>query len=174
MGGPEIEWFLTDLAVHGHVAASTQNQALNALLFLYGQVLGVELPRLDAVRARRPRRLPNVLAPEEVRRVLDAIEGGGRKRGHSSFSIIRIEKDECPLFLVRIENEECRLFLSLLHQTPSTFLYSIFNGRKCSDLCRHRNLRNVTRDLPEGRSKRSITSTTINGQTLDKKEPWLE
>jgi integrase len=68
MGGPEIELFLTDLAVHGHVAASTQNQALNALLFLYGQVLGLELPRLDAVRARRPLRLPNVLAAEGLTR----------------------------------------------------------------------------------------------------------
>jgi integron integrase len=76
MGGPEIEWFLTDLAVTGHVSASTQNQALNALLFLYQQILGLELPRLDAVRARRPLRLPNVLAPEEVRRVLDAVQGG--------------------------------------------------------------------------------------------------
>src|SRR5207253_9362842 len=75
MGGPEVEQFLADLAVNGHVAASTQNQAPSALVFLYGQVLGLELPRLDAVRARRPRRLPNVLAPEEVRRVLDAITG---------------------------------------------------------------------------------------------------
>jgi hypothetical protein len=56
MGGAHIERFLTDLAVNGHVAASTQNQALNALLFLYQQVLGLELPRLDAQRARRPRR----------------------------------------------------------------------------------------------------------------------
>ncbi len=76
MGGPEIEQFLTHLAVHEHVAASTQNQAFNALLFLYTQVLGIELPRLDAVRARRPQRLPNVLAPEEVRLLLDAVEGG--------------------------------------------------------------------------------------------------
>jgi Phage integrase, N-terminal SAM-like domain len=66
MGAPEIEWFLTDLAANGHVAASTQNQAFNALLFLYQQVLGIELPRLDALRARRPRRLPSVLSPEEV------------------------------------------------------------------------------------------------------------
>lgn len=77
MGAPEIEQFLTDRAVNGHVAASTQNQALCALLFLYGSVLGIELPRLDAVRARRPRRLPNVLAPEEVRGVLNAVEGAG-------------------------------------------------------------------------------------------------
>jgi integron integrase len=76
MGAPEIELFLTDLAVNGHVAASTQNQALNALLFLYQQVLGIELPRLDALRARRPKRLPTVLSPEEVRRFLDAVEGG--------------------------------------------------------------------------------------------------
>ncbi len=76
MGGPEIERFLTHLAVNGHVSVSTQNQALNALLFLYLQVLGIELPRLDAVRARRPKRLPKVLAPEEVRRLLDAVEGG--------------------------------------------------------------------------------------------------
>jgi hypothetical protein len=48
MGAAEIDRFLTDLAANGHVAASTQNQALNALLFLYQQVLGIELPRLDA------------------------------------------------------------------------------------------------------------------------------
>ncbi len=76
MGAPEIERFLTDLAVHGHVAASTQNQAFHALIFLYQQVLGIELPRLDALRARRPKRLPLVLSPEEVRRFLDAVEGG--------------------------------------------------------------------------------------------------
>jgi integron integrase len=76
MGGPEIEQFLTDLAVHGHVAASTQNQAFHALLFLYQQVLGMQLPRLDVLRAKRPKRLPTVLSPDEVRRFLDAVEGG--------------------------------------------------------------------------------------------------
>jgi integron integrase len=76
MGAPEIERFLTDLAANGHVAASTQNQAFHALLFLYQQVLGIELPRLDALRAKRPKRLPTVLAPEEVRQFLDAVEGG--------------------------------------------------------------------------------------------------
>jgi integron integrase len=75
LGGPEIEQFLTDLAVNGHVAASTQNQAFHALLFLYQQVLDIELPRLDALRAKRPKRLPTVLAAEEVRRFLDAVEG---------------------------------------------------------------------------------------------------
>src|SRR5262249_16658691 len=76
MGAAEIEQSLTDLAVNHHVSASTQNQAFFALLFLYQQVLGIELPRLDALRARRPKRLPTVLAPEEVRRFLDAVEGG--------------------------------------------------------------------------------------------------
>src|SRR5947207_3444539 len=54
MGEPEVEAFLTDLAVNGRVSASTQNQALGALLFLYRNVLGRELGRLDAVRAQRP------------------------------------------------------------------------------------------------------------------------
>jgi integron integrase len=75
MGGGEIEQFLTDLAVRGHVSASTQNQALCALLFLYQDVLGIELPRLDAVRASRPKRLPIVLSAEEVRVLLDGVEG---------------------------------------------------------------------------------------------------
>src|SRR5271169_4276151 len=77
MGAPESERFLTDLAVHGPVAASTQNQAFHALLFLYQQVLGIELPRLDAIRARRPKRLPTVLSPVEVRQLLDAVRGAG-------------------------------------------------------------------------------------------------
>jgi integron integrase len=75
MGAPEIELFLTHLAADGHVAASTQNQAFHALLFLYQQVLGIDLPRLDALRARRPTRLPLVLSPEEVRCFLDAVQG---------------------------------------------------------------------------------------------------
>jgi Phage integrase, N-terminal SAM-like domain len=76
MGAAEIEMFLTDLAVNGHVSASTQNQAFCALLFLYQEVLGIGLPRLDALRARRPKRLPTVLGAEEVRELLDAVRGG--------------------------------------------------------------------------------------------------
>jgi integron integrase len=75
LGAAEIEEFLTDLAVHGHVSSSTQNQALNALIFLYVQVLGLEVGPLHAVRARRPRRLPVVMSPEEARQVLEAIVG---------------------------------------------------------------------------------------------------
>jgi integron integrase len=75
MGAAEVEQFLGHLATEGRVSASTQNQAFNALLFFYSQVLEIDLGRLDAVRARRGKRLPVVLAPEEVRRVLDKIAG---------------------------------------------------------------------------------------------------
>ncbi len=77
MGAAEVEQFLTHLAALEHVSASSQNQALNALLFFYGQVLEIDLGRLDAVRARRGKRLPAVLAPEEVRVVLGNIQGAG-------------------------------------------------------------------------------------------------
>ncbi|WP_407276530.1 integron integrase [Halothiobacillus sp. DCM-1] len=76
MGAQEVEAFLTHLAVEGNVAASTQNQALSALLFLYKEVLGIDLPWLDDVtRAKRPQRLPVVLTREEVRGVLDRMSG---------------------------------------------------------------------------------------------------
>jgi site-specific recombinase XerD len=76
MGTPEIEAFLTHLAVDQKVAASTQNQALNAILFLYREVLKQDLEgRINAIRAKRPKRLPTVLTREEVRRVLDAMSG---------------------------------------------------------------------------------------------------
>src|SRR6266446_8905384 len=75
MGAAEVEQFLTHLAVTEHVSASTQNQALNALVFLYKQVLEIDLGRFDAVRARRPKRLPVVLAPQEVAAVLEGVEG---------------------------------------------------------------------------------------------------
>ena len=71
MGAREIQAFLTWLAVERDVAASTQNQALCALLFLYREVLGIELPRIEeAVRARRSRRVPTVLTRDEVRVVM--------------------------------------------------------------------------------------------------------
>jgi integrase len=76
MGSSEAEAFLTHLAVRGHVSASTQNQALQALLFLYRHVLEIDLPRLENVtRARRSKRLPVVLTPAEVRSVLAQLDG---------------------------------------------------------------------------------------------------
>ena len=74
MGEPEVEAFLTHLAVDGRVSASTQNQALGALLFLYRNVLGRDLGRLDAVRAQRPVRVPTVLSRDEVHALLIAVD----------------------------------------------------------------------------------------------------
>ena len=74
MGAAEVSAFLNWLATERDVAAATQNQALSALLFLYGVVLGIELPWLgELVRAQRPVRLPTVLSEGEVRRLLDCV-----------------------------------------------------------------------------------------------------
>ncbi len=76
LGAPEVEAFLTHLAVVGNVSASTQNQARSALLFLYKQVLGQELPWLDNVeQAQKPRRLPTVLDTDEIKAVLGQLQG---------------------------------------------------------------------------------------------------
>ncbi len=76
MGEVELSAFLTHLAVDKNVTASTQNQALSALLFLYKQVLGLDLPWLsDVTRAKKPSRLPVVLPKEQVMQVLDGISG---------------------------------------------------------------------------------------------------
>jgi len=75
MGAPEVQAFLTHLAVEGNVAASTQNQALSALLFLYKKVLHQDLGPIDAMRAKKPKRLPSVLTKEEVHSVLGHLSG---------------------------------------------------------------------------------------------------
>jgi integron integrase len=79
LSGPDVTRFLSALAVEKHVAASTQNQALSALLFLYRDVLGVELPWLDdIVRAKWPDRLPVVLSRDEVRALIQRLDGPPR------------------------------------------------------------------------------------------------
>ena len=76
MGEPEVNAFLTSLAMQGKVSASTQNQALSALLSLYRYVLDRPLGQLgEVVRARKPHRLPVVLTRQEVRAVLSRREG---------------------------------------------------------------------------------------------------
>ena len=76
MGAAEVQAFLSSLATERRVSASTQNQALAALLFLYRVVLGIELPWLDdVVRAKPRQRLPVVLSRNEVQRLLDRLEG---------------------------------------------------------------------------------------------------
>jgi len=76
MGEKEVRAFLTHLAVNKHVAASTQNQALSAILFLYKRVLGMKLDWIDdVVRAKRPKKLPVVLSKDEVMKILAAMRG---------------------------------------------------------------------------------------------------
>ena len=76
LGGLEVEAFLTRLATEGKVAPSTQNQALAGLLFVYREVLGVDLPWMeDVVRAKGPRGIPVVLSVDEVGRLLARLDG---------------------------------------------------------------------------------------------------
>ena len=76
LGGAEVTRFLSHLAVAARVSASTQNQALSALLFLYRRVLHIDLPWLEGlVRAKRPARLPVVLSRDEVAAVLAHLDG---------------------------------------------------------------------------------------------------
>jgi integron integrase len=82
LGAAEIEAFLTHLAVEGRVAAATQNQAKAALLFLYREVLNIDLPWLDGiVRARMPVKLPTVLTEAEVAAILAELSGVSRLIG---------------------------------------------------------------------------------------------
>ncbi|MGI8436897.1 MAG: integron integrase [Chthoniobacterales bacterium] len=83
MGPEEVRAFLTHLAAAKNVAASTQNQALSALLFLYRVVLEVKLPWVDGFeRVQRPPKVPVVLTKEEARAVLARLTGSARLMGH--------------------------------------------------------------------------------------------
>jgi integron integrase len=76
MGKPEIEAFLSHLAVNLKVSSSTQNQAFHAVLFLYNQVLNKDLDdKISAVRAKKPQRLPTVMTKEETLKVITALSG---------------------------------------------------------------------------------------------------
>lgn len=76
MGAEELTQFLSHLAIQRNVSASTQNQALNSILFLYRDVLKIQLPWLDDVqRAKKPQHLPVVFTREEVRALLAQLEG---------------------------------------------------------------------------------------------------
>ncbi len=82
MGKAEIEAFLTHLAVERHVSAATQNQALNAILFLYRSVLEIDVEWMtDVVRAKRNPRIPVVMSVPEVKRVLAHLTGINGARG---------------------------------------------------------------------------------------------
>lgn len=82
MGAKEIREFLTHLAVDKNVAASTQNQALNALVFLYKELLGIDVGDIgDVARAKLPQRRPVVLSRDEVKRVIENLTGTSRRMG---------------------------------------------------------------------------------------------
>jgi integron integrase len=75
VGSDQVKTFLTELAVEGKVAASTQNQALSALLFVFKNLLDRKLAIVDAVRAKKPQRLPVVLSPSEIEQVFLMLQG---------------------------------------------------------------------------------------------------
>lgn len=75
MGEDEVEAFLSHMAVQGRVSASTQNVAFAALLYLYREILGIELENVSALRSKRPRRVPDVLSKHEVQKLLDKLSG---------------------------------------------------------------------------------------------------
>jgi len=76
MGTRELEQFLTYLAVKGRVASSTQNQALSAILFMYKEVLNIELPWLnDMTRAKRPEKIPVVFSKNEIQKLFANLDG---------------------------------------------------------------------------------------------------
>jgi site-specific recombinase XerD len=88
MGAPEVSAFLTHLAVEAHVAASTQNQALAGLLFLYREVLEQDFGWLDdVVRAKKPKRLPVVFSPEEAMGIIRTVQ---ELLGHKDVSTTQI------------------------------------------------------------------------------------
>ena len=83
MGAEEVKAFLSHLATQMNVAASTQNQAFSALLFLYQEVLKERLPWIDdIVRASRPKKVPVVFTQEEARKVLSRMTGMPRLMAH--------------------------------------------------------------------------------------------
>ena len=109
MGKAEVEAFLSALAVQRNVSASTQQQALAAILFLYREVLGTELPWLnDVVRAKRPQRLPTVL-----------------------------RRDETQALLAAVDDAECAFIVRLLYGTGMRLLEALRLRVKDVDLARH-------------------------------------
>lgn len=100
MGTPEVTAYLTHLAVNKNVSASTQNQALSAILFLYREVLQIELTGVDAVRAKTPKNIPVVMSRNEVNAVLANLRGVYKLMGMLMYgSGLRL--DECMSLRVK-------------------------------------------------------------------------
>jgi integron integrase len=75
MGVEEVAAFISHLAVDNNVSASTQDQALHALLFMYKHVVGVELEHVEFLRSKKPKRIPDVLTQDEVKKILGRLRG---------------------------------------------------------------------------------------------------
>ena len=102
MGAPEVRSFLGHLASEAKVAASTHQQALSALLFLYKEVLGVNLPWLTELdRPKKPKRLPVVLGHAEVERLLTALDGTHALMAQLPLSYLRLS----PHYAARIDQQ---------------------------------------------------------------------
>jgi len=109
MGEPEVARFLSSLASDGHVSASTQNQAFNALLFLYKEVLGKKIGLIDGVvRAKSPQRLPVVLTKEEVKKVIDHMNGLPRLMAFLLYGGGLRLMECCHLRVIKIVTRCCR------------------------------------------------------------------
>jgi hypothetical protein len=98
---PKIEAFLTHLAIDGHVAPATQNQAMNALVFLYKRVLELPLQdRINAVRADKKVNIPVVMTREEVAAVLSLLEGTPQLLVKILYGSMSFHRALCPSTLV--------------------------------------------------------------------------
>lgn len=80
-GREQVQLWLTELAVIKNVSPTTQNVAFQAILFLYREILGITIENVEALRARRPQRMPTVLSPDEVVRLLAQLDGKNRMIG---------------------------------------------------------------------------------------------
>ena len=140
MGKNEIEAFLTHLAVTEHVSASTQNQAFSAILFMYKHVLEQPIEGVDAVRAKKPKRLLTVLSRQEVTLVIDNIQnythqliikiiyaGGLRIKEALRLRIKNLDFDRCQLQIIDSKHGGSRqtLLPKMLHQPLKAHLVKV-------------------------------------------------
>ena len=145
IGAPEIRAFLTHLAVHDKVAASTQNGALHALLFLYRHVLKLPVTDLQGIeRAKRPRRVPTVFAREEVQAVLVQLSGVNRLMANLLYGA-GLRLMECVRLRVKdidfaaMTFAPCKSCSAIKMSVPqwSTHRYSSVAAKRCAALWTH-------------------------------------